>query len=52
MAAKLAGEPDKLVHLRRNLRRMSYDYGLGNSERFARRLEAAFIEMLESVPGG
>ncbi|MCA0301822.1 MAG: glycosyltransferase [Proteobacteria bacterium] len=50
VAAKLAAEPDKLVYLRTNLRRMSVEHGLGDSKRFARRLEEAFTRMLEEVP--
>ena len=50
VAAKLAGEPDKLVFLRTNLRRMSVEHGLGDSKRFAERLEEAYVRMLEAVP--
>ncbi len=50
VAAKLAGDPDKLVHLRKNLRRMSFEYGLGDSRLFARRIEEAFVKMLDTVP--
>lgn len=50
VAAKLAGEPDKLVRLRTDLRRMCVDHGLGDSRRFARRLEDAYVEMLAAVP--
>ena len=47
LAAGLATSSDRLVYLRHNLRRMSYEHGLGDSKRFARKIEAAFIDMLE-----
>ncbi|SJZ42322.1 Glycosyl transferase family 2 [Enhydrobacter aerosaccus] len=47
VAAKLAADSDKLVQLRRNLRRMSLEFGLGDSKLFARRLEEAFTTMLD-----
>ena len=50
VAARLAGEPDKLVRLRTELRRMCVEHGLGDSRRFARNLEAAYVEMLAAVP--
>ena len=50
VAAKLAAEPDKLLYLRKNLRRMSLEYGLGDSKLFARRIEEAFVKMVANVP--
>jgi hypothetical protein len=46
LAAKLALDSDRLVNLRNNLRSMSVRFGLGDSTLFARRLEAAFLDML------
>lgn len=50
VAARLAADSNRLVHLRRNLRRMSFEYGLGDSKQFARRLEEAFVTMLDRLP--
>jgi predicted O-linked N-acetylglucosamine transferase (SPINDLY family) len=44
--ARLAGDLPRLQSLRRNLRQMSIDHGLGDSRRFARDLEDAYVEML------
>jgi hypothetical protein len=44
--AQLAGDLPRLQSLRRNLRQMSIDHGLGDSTRFARDLEEAYVEML------
>jgi hypothetical protein len=46
VAARLAGDLPRLTMLRRNLRQMSIEYGLGDSQRFARDLEAAYVAML------
>jgi hypothetical protein len=46
VAARLAADSDRLVSLRQNLRRMSLEYGLGDSKLFAHRLEEAFVTML------
>jgi hypothetical protein len=46
IAARLAGDLPRLKSLRRNLRQMSVDHGLGDSRQFARHLEAAYTEML------
>jgi hypothetical protein len=50
VAARLAADSGRLVHLRHNLRAMSFDYGLGDSKRFARKLEDAFTYMLDKLP--
>jgi hypothetical protein len=50
VAARLAADSQRLVHLRHNLRAMSFDHGLGDSRRFARKLEDAFIHMLNELP--
>lgn len=47
VAVQLAADSKRLVHLRQNLRRMSTEFGLGNSKLFARRLEVAYIKMLD-----
>jgi predicted O-linked N-acetylglucosamine transferase (SPINDLY family)/glycosyltransferase involved in cell wall biosynthesis len=47
IAARLANDPERLRYLRSNLRRMSFEHGLGNSKAFARKLESAFISMLK-----
>ena len=46
LAAELANDSDRLVYLRRKLRQMSVEFGLGNSALFARRLEDAYVVML------
>lgn len=46
LAAQLANDPDRLCFLRRNLRSMATKTGLNDSAAFARRLEAAYLDML------
>lgn len=46
IAAELAVDSERLVHLRHNLRKMSVEYGLGDSKLFTRRIEEAFLFML------
>ena len=45
-AARLAADTDRLIHLRHNLRQISYDHGSGNPDAFARDLEDAYDDML------
>lgn len=47
IAAALAGDAEKLLFYRRNLRRMSVAHGLSDPQRFARKLEKAYVEMME-----
>lgn len=49
IASRLANDGDRLLHLRRSLRKMSLDHGLGDSKLFACRLEDAFVDMLGRV---
>jgi predicted O-linked N-acetylglucosamine transferase (SPINDLY family) len=49
IAKRLAGDPARLADLRRNLREMSIEHGLGDSTLFARRLEDAYVDMLSRV---
>lgn len=49
LAIRLAADSSRLVDLRRNLRRMSVEFGLGDSKLFARRLEEAYGAMLDQV---
>jgi predicted O-linked N-acetylglucosamine transferase (SPINDLY family) len=49
IATKLATDPARLTFLRNNLRAMSLRHGLGDSALFARRLEAAYREMLSAL---
>ena len=49
IAAKLASESDRLTWLRQNLRQMSVEFGLGDSRLFARRLENAYVSMLDML---
>jgi predicted O-linked N-acetylglucosamine transferase (SPINDLY family) len=51
LAKRLAGEPERLSHLRHHLRDMSIEHGLGDSVRFARRLEDAYADMLSRAAG-
>jgi Glycosyl transferase family 41/Glycosyl transferase family 2 len=46
LAARLANDLPRLRYLRQNLRRMSFECGLADSTLFARRLEAAYVDML------
>jgi hypothetical protein len=48
IAKRLAGDPAHLAHLRRRLRDMSIEHGLGDSARFVRKLEDAYVDMLSS----
>lgn len=53
IAKRLAGDPARLADLRRRLRDLSIEHGLGDSVGFARRLEQAYVDMLARVgPGG
>jgi predicted O-linked N-acetylglucosamine transferase (SPINDLY family)/glycosyltransferase involved in cell wall biosynthesis len=45
VAARLAADQKKLINLRKDLRRMVREYGLGDSGRFARALELAYEDM-------
>ena len=49
IAVKLALDPARLVYYRQNLRRMSKENGLGDSRRFARTLEGAYLKMLSDA---
>ncbi len=48
-ASRLANDPERLLFLRHNLRRMSIENGLADSVGFARRLEAAYTDMLRRL---
>lgn len=48
IAAKLALDPDRLASLRQNLRQIYTAGGLNDSARFARNLENAYFQMLET----
>jgi glycosyltransferase involved in cell wall biosynthesis len=52
IAVRLANDLPRLRSLRQNLRRMSFEYGLGDSTLFARRLEVAYIDMLGALKSG
>jgi hypothetical protein len=49
IVAGLAADLPRLQSLRQNLRQMSVDHGLGDSQRFARDLEEAYVEMLGNL---
>jgi predicted O-linked N-acetylglucosamine transferase (SPINDLY family) len=49
IAQRLAADPARLIDLRRRLRDMSIEHGLGDSVGFARRLEDAYVDMLSRV---
>ncbi|MEI8148396.1 MAG: hypothetical protein WCG62_04870, partial [Actinomycetes bacterium] len=49
IAAKLATDSDRLTRLRQSLRQMSVEFGLGDSHLFARRLEAAYVSMVDAL---
>jgi glycosyltransferase involved in cell wall biosynthesis len=50
-AVRLACDSDRLVDLRRRLRQMHQKHGLGDSVQLARRLDAAYSEMVCRAPG-
>lgn len=50
-AVRLAGDSDRLVALRRQLRRMHQEHGLGDSTQLARRLESAYADMISRSLG-
>lgn len=50
IAADLAASPEKLAAYRRNLREMMVTHGFSDSERFVRRLEVAYRDMLNRLP--
>jgi predicted O-linked N-acetylglucosamine transferase (SPINDLY family) len=52
IAKRLAADPARLADLRRRLRDLSIEHGLGDSEGFARRLEHAYVDMLTRVGTG
>lgn len=49
IAKRLAGDPARLADLRRRLRDLSIEHGLGDSVGFVRRLEHAYVDMLTRV---
>lgn len=49
IARNLASDPVRLKELRYRLRDMSIEHGLGDSALFARRLEAAYVDMLSRL---
>lgn len=49
IAAELGASPDRLSHYRRNLRQMTRDHGLSDPQRFARKLEKAYAEMMRKL---
>jgi protein O-GlcNAc transferase len=50
-AVRLACDSDRLVDLRRRLRQMHQKHGLGDSVQLARRLDAAYSDMVCRAPG-
>lgn len=46
IATSLAGDADRLIRLRHNLRKMCKENGLGDSQRLARVLDAAYVDMI------
>lgn len=52
VAARLAGDSPRLIELRQTLRQLSIQHGLGDSKLHARRLEQAYVDMLNQVPDG
>ncbi|HWE72305.1 MAG TPA: glycosyltransferase [Stellaceae bacterium] len=50
IAVALAQDPERLLFLRHNLRRLYQEHGLGDSGRFARQLEDAYRSALTKLP--
>jgi predicted O-linked N-acetylglucosamine transferase (SPINDLY family)/glycosyltransferase involved in cell wall biosynthesis len=51
IAAEIALDPERIRFYRRNLRRMAREHGLSDPERFARKLEQAYTQMVNLLPG-
>ena len=49
LAAELSRSPERLEHYRNNFRAMSVKHGLSDAAGFARKLEQAFIGMVEEL---
>jgi glycosyltransferase involved in cell wall biosynthesis len=49
IAVQLAQSPEKLSYYRRNLRNMAREHGLSDTPALARKLEAAYVAMLQRV---
>lgn len=48
-AVELAKDIERLRFYRKNLRKMMFDHGLADGEKFARKLETAYLDMLSKV---
>jgi predicted O-linked N-acetylglucosamine transferase (SPINDLY family) len=49
IATNLAASPERLAHYRRNLREMTRKHGLSDPIRFARKLDKAYMEMMQKL---
>src|SRR6185437_4089940 len=52
IAASLGGDATRLCELRKNLRSMVKEHGFGDPERFVRKIESAYLEMVAQKCGG
>ena len=52
LAAQLAADPERLKQYRQNLRGMMFEHGLSDPQRFARKLERAYAEMITLANAG
>jgi predicted O-linked N-acetylglucosamine transferase (SPINDLY family) len=51
IAVGLAHSPERLDHYRQNLRSMAREFGLSDAERFARKLDEAYLSMMRAYRG-
>ncbi len=51
IAVDLAADPKRLNHYRKNLRQMMFDFGFSDTQAYAKKLEAAYVDMLQMASG-
>ena len=49
IAVELAGNPERLEHYRSNLRQMMFDHGFSDTQAYAKKLEDAYVDMMNIV---
>jgi predicted O-linked N-acetylglucosamine transferase (SPINDLY family) len=52
IATELSKSQERLLFYRNNLRQMTIDFGLSDAAAFARKLDAAYLQMMESLLPG
>ncbi len=51
IARDLGADPQRLLRFRKNLRSMMKEHGLSDSAKFAEKLDAAYISMMQRLHG-